>query len=306
MTSCSALGYRLLTIALSLIGATTASAGDLTVTRLTPLLQMSASVIVGRARCGASTWLLTERLELVEVRTTATTAVMRKVLGLMGDDRPWGLACVIDGTLWTLATPRALVRIAADGRVAERIMLSLQRFALFGAGDRVLFQQLPIAASAVALAASPPRQPAAIRSWPGLIERRAATRERELAQNMVNCGIGFAATVPCWFIDDLTVTVSDGRAVRTIDVGLPGVLGSAEPSIRDVALASHSVWLLADGRDPDRGNRAGITLLFQHEQTRVRARLDLKPTARVLLAASDTSCVLLTTDGALMEVTVKR
>ena len=68
-------------------------------------------VIIGRARCGASTWLLTDLLALIEIRVNERAIFRRTVRGFVRDERPWGLACVGTGELWTLVDYRTLARL---------------------------------------------------------------------------------------------------------------------------------------------------------------------------------------------------
>ena len=260
-------------------------------------------IIVGRSRCGEVTWLLTAALDLIDVATESTAVTARKVTGLARDDRPWGLACLDDRSVWTLANPRALVRLAGDGQAHERIPLILPRAALFAAGDRVLFQQLPIVIGTDALVTSPPRDPAAARAWPGLVQRARASRAEEVLHNLVDCGLAVAGSLPCWFADELRIVVSNGRVTRTVDAGR---LASRRTiaAIHDVALAPHGLWLLA--RDREASGAAAAVLLFADDLSGAASVVDLKPAARLLLAASDTNCLLLTTDGQFAEVRVTR
>jgi hypothetical protein len=297
---------RLAILAMGLLGGAAAPATKLTISRVVSDAHIPTDVIVGRAHCGASTWLLTDTAHLITVSTDTLTVGIRQVSGFTRDDNPWGLACLNDGTIWTLATARSLVRLDDLGQTHDRVVLPLPRTALFGAGDRVLFQQVPIVRGAAALATTPPSDPASVRTWPGLVSRRATTREQEIAQNLVNCGIGFAGAVPCWFVNETRFTVSDGRVARSIDVGSPPSSRSGDTPIRDIALASHSFWLLANSHDTDRGQLTGASLMFHDEPTAVRAIVNLTPPARLLLAVTDTNCWLLTTDGSLVEVTVTR
>src|SRR5262245_50257432 len=80
-------------------------------------------VIIGRARCGASTWLLTDLPTLIEIRVPDRSIVGRTVRGLVGDERPWGLACVGTGELWTLIDYRTLARLSVSGDVTSRTKL---------------------------------------------------------------------------------------------------------------------------------------------------------------------------------------
>ncbi len=129
--------------------------------------RIPASLIVGRATCQGTTWLLLDSGQLVEIAVASRAVTVHSVLGLFPSDRPWGLACLADGTLWTLASPRALARLSALGRIAERQNLRLPRIGLFSSGDRLLFQALPTVVSTPALASSPAL--AAARRRPGRV-----------------------------------------------------------------------------------------------------------------------------------------
>src|SRR5207237_358161 len=142
---------------------------------------------------------------------------------------PWGLACLSDGTAWTLATPRILARISSDGTVAERVHLDNPWVEMFGAGDRLLYAQAPALAGSPVLTIGSPRRLQHGRPWAGLLARAAASQ-------------------------------------------------------------------------PNRGRRAGGRLHLGTVDGRELARVDLNPPARALLFATETSCILLTIGGELMEV----
>ena len=171
--------------------------------------------IVGRAACG-STWLLDESRQLVEVLPASGRIASRAVQGFAPGAQPWGLACLSDGSLWTLESPRVLARLSAAASVAERVALGLPRVALFASGDRLIFQQMPLVARAPVLASGPPRQPFQVRPWAGLDGRAAASREDELKHNIVSCGLPAGAWLPCWFADESRISVSDGTVARWI------------------------------------------------------------------------------------------
>ena len=265
--------------------------------------QVSDATIVGRATCQQSAWLLTDGNELIEVRNEHDV-IVHNVAGLQPRDRPWGIACLNDGTLWTMASPRDLVRIDRTGRVQERLAVPLPRIALFAFGDRLLFQPMPIARGAAALMTSPARQPAASTPWPGLTSRGASTREAQLAQNLVTCGIADRQRVPCWFIDQMEFTISDGvvaRSVRPAETTFPA-LDRGMP-IRDVALAADGwFWYLVGGREAGVGRPSGLRLLRARETAGAALSIDLSPGGRVLLSATDSRCRLLLTDGSIVDV----
>jgi hypothetical protein len=278
---------------------------ELTMASRTRSQPVPGATIVGRAACKNSTWLLADSSELIEVRE-GLNAVVHAVAGLSNSDRPWGLACLTDDTLWTMASSRDLVRLDRTGRVQERFTVPLPRIALFAAGDRLLFQPLPIATGASALMTGPARQPAASRPWPGLTSHGASTREAQLAQNLVACGIAYERQVPCWFINQTEFTVSDGASARTVKlptITIPEV-DRAMP-VRDIALAADKwFWYVLAGRDRVLGRPAGVRLVRAHEQLNGVSSIDLRPGARVILSATDSRCRVLLADGSIAEVAV--
>jgi hypothetical protein len=266
--------------------------------------RIPASLIVGRAACQGATWLLLDSAQLVEIAVASRTVTVHSVLGLFPSDRPWGLACLADGTLWTLASPRALTRLSALGRIAERQNLRLPRIGLFASGDRLLFQALPTVVSAPALASSPARQPLEVRPWPGLLNRAAAGRDAQLSSyNLVNCGLAAGAFVPCWFANDGRIVISDGVSLWVRPLAAFLSRGDQTAPIWDAALGgSDRLWLLATAKDSGVGRRAGGRLLRLRLNSLKQAALDLDPPARLILWASDTRCLMLTVRGELVEV----
>jgi len=277
----------------------------LDVSPLTPPRIVSDALIVGRAACPTVTWLLNDATQLISVDSSAAVAA-RAVRGFAAGERPWGLACLPDGTLRTMATPRSLVSIDPSGMTHERIAVPLPRTALFAAGDRLLFQSSPIAVGAAALASSPPRQPMAARPWPGLIVRGASRREDEITRNLVLCGVPSGREVPCWFEPDAQISISDGQTVRVVAVTAlyDGPIARSAP-LQDVALAPGRVWLLlTGGRDGDRPS--GRRLVAVSERGGDRWSADLNPPARLILSATAERCLLLATDGSIVSAVVTR
>ena len=272
-----------------------------------PSRPLPDGLIVGRAVCGETAWLLTDTLHLVEVSTTRRRVVVHDVRGLDAEDRPWGLACLTDASLWTLSSPRSLARLGQNGQVVERIDLPSPRIALFAWRDRLLFQQLPMVVAAPALATSPPRQPSEGRRWPGLLGVPAPSRDDQLSENLVNCGIPAGLTVPCWFAGERRVSLSDGASARSQSFPFLTSSGVEQTApIWDLALAgSDRLWLLAGVKNPVTGGRAGGRLIRTDRRGARPEPLDLKPLARVILSATDTSCWLLTVEGQFMEVSVR-
>jgi hypothetical protein len=268
--------------------------------------RIPASLIVGRAACRGATWLLLQSGQLVEINVASRAVTVHSVLGLFSSDRPWGLACLADGTLWTMASPRALTRLSTLGRIAERQSLRLPRIGLFSSGDRLLFQALPTVVSTPALASSPARQPLDVRPWPGLMNRATTGGDDQLASyNLVNCGIAAGAFVPCWFANDGRVFVSDGVSLWVRPFAGLSSRGDQTAPIWDAALGgSDRLWLLATvaAKDSGVGRRAGGRLIHLHLNSPKQAALDLDPPARLILWASDTRCLMLTVRGELVEV----
>ena len=289
--------------------ATAASAGDVlhvfTLSRHKPIPN---ALIVGRASCLGTSWLLTEEAQLVEISGDGRAVEVHQVVGLKPDERVWGLGCLSDGSLWTLASPRTVARLDRKGGIQRRIELRFPRVALFGADDRLLYQALPIAAGALALATSRPGQPETDRGWPGLTARSAATREQLLTRNLVNCGIGFARWMPCWFADSTRFSISDGSASRTIDLpALRTAPVDKTAPIWDIALsAAGRFWLLASSRGRLDDRRAGMRLSWVAEKTGSTVSIEIDPPARLIVAADESRCLLVSTLGSVMEVVVSR
>src|SRR6266571_3560500 len=201
----------LVVIALSMAGA----AGQLRV-HTSSSTRMPSSLIVGRAVCSHGTWLLTEHQDLILITHPARQVTVHRLEGLRTNDRLWGLACLTDGTLWSLATPRVLIRIGAEGVVRERVELRFPRVAVFGWTDRLLFIDLPMLIAKPLLATAIPRSRGESMPWPRFLGRAAEARADLIARNLVNCGIGSGRNLPCWFADERRVIVSDGASANTV------------------------------------------------------------------------------------------
>jgi len=279
------------------------NAAELRVTNVARPAAIPAATIVGRAACSDSTWLLTDSHQLTEVRNDGQVS-QRAVTGLTATDRLWGLACLSDGTLWTMVGFQTLGRIDnRTGRLQERIDLHVDRMTLYAVGDRLLYQTRRPVPGLAALMTSPARRPYAIKTWAGLVVPRGGNPDG--STRMAVCGIAVDALAPCWFGSARQFTISDGTVSRTIDAPLQSMSADRETPIRDVALTSSTAyWLLAGGRDGERGRTSGVRLFRVRENPSQNLFIDLKPSARIILSASDTRCVLLTVDGGLMEVVV--
>jgi hypothetical protein len=263
-----------------------------------------SNLIVGRSVCTGTTWLLTDGPELIAVSGARHDVAVRPVKGIGPMDRPWGLACLSDGSLWTLATARVMARLGADGAVRERIDLPVPRLALFAWLDRVLFFDLPVQVGKPLLATSLPRDRSST-PWPTFIGRTAATRTEEIARNLVNCGIACGRDLPCWFANDQRATISDGSKASTLSFAAlsePDV--DKQAPIWDLAIGGeNAMWLLINTTTAHvRGHKAGGRLVKMDRQGTQRGGIQLTTAARAILAASDNTCLLLTVTGTLVEV----
>ena len=273
--------------------------------RATPVV--GKAVIVGRAQCAGEVWLLNESRQLIRVTPSETppTVTVYEVRGLSRDDRPWGLACLSDHSLWTLARPRALARLTRNGHVAERVTLLVPWIALFGAGDRVLFEPAPPLVASPVLATALPRLSGNGRPWPGLITQPTGTRAELLGRNLVACGLVSGSAVPCWFAGDTHVVLSDGiRSDRFSFASMRSADVDTSAPLRDIAFVGQGrIWLLPTSSRAERGQHAATHILLATPAGSETGRLALESPARLLLAASETRCLLLTVRGELLEVT---
>jgi hypothetical protein len=269
---------------------------------LTPKNSVPGALIVGRAGCGRSVWLLTDTPQLVEI-TLDHTVTVRPLRKALQNDRPWGLACVADA-LWTLVNPTTLARVTTDGDLVERFPIRRPRIALFGAGQKVVYQELPTIIAAPVLVASPPRDSLDIRPWPGFLGRAGKSRDDQLTRNLVNCGLSHNGWLPCWFANQAEVTISDGVS-SVIKPSQPLVGKDADPSLPlwDVALADEErVWVLATTTASAGERRLGGRLIVATRTGGELGHVLLKPAARLILSATATRCLLLTAGGELTEV----
>ncbi|HEV3141013.1 MAG TPA: hypothetical protein VGY57_10880 [Vicinamibacterales bacterium] len=272
------------------------------VVRIAPLV--AAPPIVGRAACAGSTWLLTTSGTLIRIARHGERVVTRQVGQLRDDDRLWGLACLDDGSLWTLAAGHVLARLTSDGAIAERRALLLPQVELFGIRDRLVFLGLPIVPNRPVLAASTRREPQNVRPWTGLIGRAGFGTSPDLVTNLVGCGIGFGSMLPCWFSDQNRISISDGTLTRTIAFPLLERDGIDRVApIRDVALVEGgAMWILAASTTTSNGRRVGGRLIKANAAGVEQSSLALAPAARVIVDSSAHRCVLLAVTGMLIEV----
>ena len=263
--------------------------------RIPPVFSTApSSVIVGRAVCHGTTWLLHESSELTAYEGRGLRPAGRAPVAV--SDRVWGLACTGEG-LATLATPWELMTFRVEGGQPRRTRLASPFVALFDRGPGWVGQ--PLRPSNATILVSGLETLDAPAPFAGLEYRRSSSRETELRLNLVSCGLGLGTAVPCWFADQATFTVSDGErsTVRPVTPRLQD--GSdRQRQILDVALSGRAEWVLLRG-DGD-SQRGGAWLGHQHGDTGEWVQLPSR--ARLILRATESHCVLLTTSGALIEV----
>ncbi len=274
------------------------------VIRSTPIL--SPSLIVGRAVCDDAVWLLNEHLELTRIDALTFNASTGPVRGFQRDERPWGLACVADRTVWTLPGTRVLARVTPTGAVVDRRAIGAPATALFAAGSRLLLAFAPPVIGAALLGSAAPSRPGDARPWPGLTGRTAPSRVDLLARNLVTCGVAMGVSLPCWLADATEVVVSDGTQVRRLSLSFVAATDvDREAPMRDVALVGTGrVWVLCTSARFVNGRRAGRRL-FLSVDGRELARLDLPADVRLIVSADWSTCRLLTVDGQLLEVNAR-
>jgi hypothetical protein len=268
---------------------------------------ISRQVIVGRAHCTGATWLLTDEPTLTRVSVDSTRVSSSPLRGLRQGETPWGLACLLpEAELWTLVTHDALARLTPDGQVVERVRLDRPRLGIYTAGERLLLQHPPARAGKPLLAAGSPRNPPAFVQWPAPVAQRATSPEEQLRMNLVSCGIGTAADVPCWLAGQSRLVIGDGTQAHTTVQDLrfvrAGPIDKSTP-IWDVALAGSSrVWVLATARGGSDGRRVGGRLTRSNRRGVDEGFVDLSPPARLILWAMEDRCVLLSSTGQVLEV----
>lgn len=238
----------------------------------------------------------------------------RRPLQLPDSSQCWGLARLEDRSLWTICDWRQLHEIDTDGRTVREVPLDGAQVALFGNGDRLLFQRAEFVAPDQALVAGRPDDPRR-EPWSTLHTRAYnLARTAVAALNLVTCGNTRAAERPCWFPDDPAVAMIDrsGHTRRLELAGIPRVapevlLTSDNPArpVRDAFVdRSGSVWVISTGRPtpgaPD--GPGGWILAHFGSAGAPLERLQLAAPARLILRADAHRVVLLMGSGNIAEV----
>ena len=258
--------------------------------------------IVGRAVCGDRAHLLTTFGELIEITTPRRPAIEVHVSEELGK-RPdlWGLACLTDGSLWTLESGHSLVRLTREAGIGQRIPLQLPWITLFGNGDRLLFQALPTVAGVPVLASAAPTALEATRSWPGPVGRAGTGSSPSIARNLLRCGLRAGRLQPCWFVDEGTIVMSDGTAPWSFTIPASHLAGlDSQMPIWDAAATDESrIWVLAMSGGNVR--RAADTVILMDRGGR-SGQIRLPRTARLIVFAAYDRCTLLLSTGDFVEV----
>ena len=293
----------LMSIAVSVVPAQTAPLRQRIVS-ITPFA--IEGVIVGRASCRGSTWLLTDGPALVEIKLAGRSIESTRVRGLGRNERPWGLACLADSGLWTLADYRTLVHVSTSGEVTSRASLRQPRLNVFGIGSWLLLQRPPTTEGMSLLVSASVSDVDRAQPWPGPTAVSQVSTKTDVPSGLVACGVGHGTLMPCWISKQTSITVSDGTRART-SIVRPGFIGTnaVDPAapVWDVAATSTSVlWILTSTIGGSDGRRAGGRLTRSNLLGEDLGGADLTPRARVIVSASDTAAVVLTVTGELIEV----
>ncbi|HEX5475613.1 MAG TPA: hypothetical protein VFX12_13220 [Vicinamibacterales bacterium] len=231
-----------------------------------------------------------------------------------GGETMWGLARLAGGSLWTLNGRHQLLELREDGSAGRAIPLRDPHVALYGEGNRLLYDRLDFEPPAAALTIGRPgEEPGTV--W-GTMRTRALplARASVAALNLVSCGVGLAGERPCWFPDEtaITLTTSGGVSRRLELAGLQRVaaevlLTSDNPPrpIRDVYVEpGGTIWVLSSGTaDPGRRDWPGGWLLAQYSAGGRLVRTGRLPdSGRLILRADAAGCVLLSGRGEVIEV----
>jgi hypothetical protein len=271
-------------------------------------------VIGGRADDGEGVWLLLGGAGLVRVDLEARR-VRRAAIRLGAGEHCWGLARLQDGSLWTLKGRHAVIQIDPEGAIIREAALAEPHLGLFGAADRLIYQQASFTPPGPALRAGAPGDTNTV-PWSEMTTRAFGTiaRASAIALNLVACGGSAQAERPCWFPDEAAVSLIDARGV-TRKVALPGldlvppeILLTAENPPRPVRDAyvdrEGRIWVLSSGTPPaGRSDRPGGWILARYATDGAADGLArLQESARLILRADAGRVLLLSGTGYVVEV----
>jgi hypothetical protein len=275
---------------------------------------VASEVISGRADEGDGVWMLAGGTSLVYV-DLAAHRVRRVAIRLGAGELCWGLARLEDGSLWTLKGRHAVIQIGPEGAITREVALADPHLGLFGAADRLVYQQASFTPPGPALRAGVPGETGTV-PWSDMTTRPfdRLARGSSIALNMVACGGSALPQRPCWFPDEAAVSLIDARgatrtiALRGLDVVSPEILLTSENPqrpVRDAYLDREGrIWVLSSGTAPPGGSvRPGGWLLARygpHGEPMGMRRLP-EP-ARLILRAAPDRALLLTGAGMVAEV----
>ena len=227
----------------------------------------------------------------------------------------WGLARLVDGTLWSIRGRSALIRIEPDGQVSREFALPEPRLGLFAAGDRLVYQAAVSTPPAPALTAGLPGEAGThrwgdmtTRSFPGI------ARAQSAALNMVACGDSAGAEKPCWFPHEAVVSLigPQGQTRRLALTGLaevtPEVLLTAENPARPIRDAfvdrRGRIWILSTGVPPPGSPElpGGWILARYAADGSAEGQVRLADPVRLIVGVMDDGVVVVTGDGYVGEV----
>ena len=272
-------------------------------------------IIAGRADEGAGrpVLVLVAERDLVSIDVEHRTTT-RRALALADSSTCWGLARLTDGSVWTIRDWKTLRQISLAGDTVREFPLGGAHAALFGAGDRLLFQRAEFVAPDQALTAARPGDNR-FEPWSTLQTRPyKLARTSVAALNLVTCGPSRAEERACWFPDDPAVALIDmtGRTRRLELAGIPHVapevlLTSDNPArpVRDAFVdRSGAVWVISAGTPIEGAHPSPGGWLLAHfaPAGTPLERIDLSEPARLILEADTRRVVLLLGSGYVAEV----
>jgi hypothetical protein len=273
-------------------------------------------------------WVGAKEIRLLDVSVPALYRIDRATLAttvqsLSGADAPidpYGIALPGDGTVWALADKgRFVFRFSeATGERVEKRRLPepCQGIATFWSHAGLFAVRLRPNERMLLRAEN-----GALRPFSSLTSRSAPGLPEHLIANLLKCGSGTRAAIPCWFVaGDPEIFLVDRMGVlRPVAVPSfarpsPARVVSREPGvaftypIRDAFLIDgHAIWTLTN-QEGDRtpledGARRGrhVTLVRSGRPERT---LELPEEARAILDASERGLVILFANGSIRRVQV--
>jgi hypothetical protein len=276
-------------------------------------------VIVGRVAVGRRILLATNRRELIRVDADGHRSVRHSIGPLEATEQIWGLAAGPSIGLWTLVGYHTLAQIGTDGRIQRRIRLEAPHSNVMTGFNTMLYQLVNFESGVEAIYEGPPGE-SARRPWGAMRTRDLPVpRVQAAILNTVSCAPAGPAGIPCWFVDRpvVTLTVESGESREITLEGLAAIapadlFGAAPPRrpIFDVQQSSAGdLWVLAAGEPSTKdleAERGGWLLARYTAEGKLIARVQLPEPARLLLAVTDASCLLLSWNGYVVEVPTPR